>query len=116
MEVPNQSTSRNVDFCLMFFLYILEYLFRVCSIFIVGTPKYEEEDVNKKIVIVTGANSGLGKATSYQLARRGATVVMAGRNATKLARAASDIRSRTGAGELVIIRMLIITKFCHSSQ
>jgi NAD(P)-dependent dehydrogenase (short-subunit alcohol dehydrogenase family) len=37
-------------------------------------------NLTNKVVVITGANSGIGKAASVQLARRGATVVMACRS------------------------------------
>ena len=40
-------------------------------------------DLSGKLAIVTGANSGLGYVTTRELARHGAHVTMAVRNATK---------------------------------
>jgi NAD(P)-dependent dehydrogenase (short-subunit alcohol dehydrogenase family) len=48
-------------------------------------------DQSGRLAVVTGANSGLGLATARELARAGATVVMACRDTTKGDRAASDI-------------------------
>lgn len=48
-------------------------------------------DLTGKVVVVTGANSGLGFESSRALAEKGATVVMAVRNMAKGEKARSDI-------------------------
>jgi NAD(P)-dependent dehydrogenase (short-subunit alcohol dehydrogenase family) len=48
-------------------------------------------DLTGKIVVVTGANSGLGFESSKALAKNGATVVMTARNMEKGDRARSDV-------------------------
>ncbi|XP_012536020.1 retinol dehydrogenase 13 isoform X2 [Monomorium pharaonis] len=49
-----------------------------------GGAKYKgKEDLTDKIVIVTGANSGIGKETTQELARRNAKVIMACRDMEK---------------------------------
>jgi NAD(P)-dependent dehydrogenase (short-subunit alcohol dehydrogenase family) len=45
-----------------------------------------------RVCLVTGANRGLGKATALGLARQGATVVMLGRDAMRVALASDDVR------------------------
>lgn len=60
-----------------------------------------EEDITGKIVIVTGANSGIGRETAYQLAKRGARVVMACRNLEKAVDAKKYIESKVPTAELV---------------
>jgi NAD(P)-dependent dehydrogenase (short-subunit alcohol dehydrogenase family) len=53
-----------------------------------------------RVAIVTGANSGLGAAISRELARAGATVIMAVRNLQKGERAAAEIREQVPEAEL----------------
>uniref|UniRef100_A0A8C3AV64 Si:dkey-23o4.6 n=1 Tax=Cyclopterus lumpus TaxID=8103 RepID=A0A8C3AV64_CYCLU len=55
-----------------------------------------------KTVLITGANTGIGKETSRDLARRGARVVMACRDLSRAEQAAEEIRLSTGNGNVVI--------------
>lgn len=54
-----------------------------------------------KVVIITGASSGIGKALAYEMAARGANVVIAARSETKLALIESEI-SRSGSAVLAV--------------
>ncbi|KAK7068818.1 hypothetical protein SK128_026477 [Halocaridina rubra] len=56
-----------------------------------------------KVVIITGANSGIGKETARDLASRGAIVVMACRNRQTGLEALRDIRTTTGDGDLIVM-------------
>lgn len=49
-----------------------------------------------KVALITGGNAGIGLETARDLARRGATVVIASRNEEKSAKAAADIIDTTG--------------------
>ena len=57
-----------------------------------------------RVVIVTGSNTGIGKETARDLARRGAKVILACRDLEKAERAASDIRSSSS--------WHVVPKFC----
>lgn len=54
------------------------------------------KDLRGKVVIVTGASSGIGEAMARQYAAQGARVVLGARNVQQLQLIAGDIRSRGG--------------------
>lgn len=58
-----------------------------------------------RVAIVTGSNTGLGFETAAELARAGATVVLACRDTTKAAIAADSIRSRTKNGAVEVLAL-----------
>lgn len=59
---------------------------------------------NKDVVLITGGNSGMGKATAIELAKQGAKVVILCRNKERGEKALSDIKaeSRNGNVELML--------------
>jgi NAD(P)-dependent dehydrogenase (short-subunit alcohol dehydrogenase family) len=52
--------------------------------------------MNEKVVIVTGGNSGVGKAAALRLAKEGAKLVISARRADALEAAAEEIRAAGG--------------------
>jgi NAD(P)-dependent dehydrogenase (short-subunit alcohol dehydrogenase family) len=57
---------------------------------------YSGATMRGRVCLVTGANRGLGKATALALARFGATVVILGRDAMRVALASDEIRRESG--------------------
>lgn len=57
---------------------------------------YSANSMQGRVCLVTGANRGLGKETALGLARQGASVVLLGRNASRLVRAGDDIKDASG--------------------
>jgi NAD(P)-dependent dehydrogenase (short-subunit alcohol dehydrogenase family) len=51
-----------------------------------------EYDLKNKVIIITGANSGIGKAAAIQLAKLGAVVVMACRSRERGLQALDEVR------------------------
>lgn len=57
--------------------------------------------IERQVVVVAGASSGIGRETALQFAKRGAKVVVSGRSESKLASLVDEIRSF--AGEVVSV-------------
>jgi NAD(P)-dependent dehydrogenase (short-subunit alcohol dehydrogenase family) len=57
-------------------------------------------DMAGRVVVVTGATSGLGRSATITLAELGATVVLVGRDAARTEAACAEIRGRTGNDQL----------------
>ena len=53
-----------------------------------------------QVVLITGATGGIGGATAHEMARAGATVVLAGRDVEALKKLAADVNGHPIPGEL----------------
>ena len=62
-------------------------------------------NLTDKTIIITGANSGIGKAAAIQLAKSGATVVMACRSAERGAQALADVREAANSQRVELFRV-----------
>jgi len=56
-------------------------------------------NVEKKVIVITGASSGIGEATAKLLAKHGATVVLGARRSERLEAIAKEIRTAGGTAE-----------------
>lgn len=65
------------------------------------------QNVQNKVVLITGASSGIGEATARALAGHGATVVLGARRMERLEQLASEI---TAAGGKAVARALDVTR------
>lgn len=64
-------------------------------------------DLTNKTIIITGANSGIGKAASIQLAKLGAHVVMMCRSSERGGQALADVKAASNSDkvELILVDM-----------
>jgi len=69
--------------------------------------------MKNKVVIITGASSGIGLATSFEFARRGAKVVMAARSIDKLKEYSESIK-QLGGGVLTVKTDVGIEEDCRN--
>ena len=58
-----------------------------------------------KTVIITGSNTGIGKETAIDLAKRGARILLACRDTNKANEAAKEIREKSGNGNVVVKKL-----------
>jgi 2-dehydro-3-deoxy-D-gluconate 5-dehydrogenase len=58
-------------------------------------------DLTGKVALVTGGNGGIGLGMARGLARAGATVVLAGRNADKSAQAVADLKVQGASADAI---------------
>ncbi|CAB1448113.1 unnamed protein product [Pleuronectes platessa] len=58
-----------------------------------------------KTVLITGANTGIGKETALDMAQRGARVILACRDMTRARIAADEIRQKSGNGNVVVKKL-----------
>lgn len=77
--------------------------------------------MEERIVIITGANSGIGKASSMKFAQEGWRVVMACRNVTKGEQVRMEIMEQTGSHKVDLLgvdlaSMASIRDFCRAFQ
>lgn len=83
---------------------IVAFAFRIYLLLTTGRCK-SKKNMEGKTVIITGANSGIGKETALDLAKRGARVIMACRNMIEGTRV-RNIIAREAKTDNIIVRKL----------
>src|SRR5580765_7019976 len=63
---------------------------------------HTEANIAGKVVVITGASSGLGEATARYLAERGATVVLGARRAERLQALVDEITKAGGQAQALV--------------
>ncbi len=82
---------------------LVYYLIRVCLVNGVKCPS--KDRIDGKTVIITGGNTGIGKVTALELARRGGRVIIACRDAKKGEAVVSEIQRETGNNSVLFRRL-----------
>jgi len=70
-------------------------VFNIYREYMQGGQFTKDTDETGKVFIVTGANTGIGKETALEIAKRGGTVYMACRDMNRCDRARNDIIKET---------------------
>jgi retinol dehydrogenase-12 len=60
-------------------------------------------DLEGKVILVTGATEGIGKAAARELGLRGATLVLVARNPEKGARVVAELKAQTGNDHIQLL-------------
>ncbi|KAM9425049.1 dehydrogenase/reductase SDR family member 13-like [Pholidichthys leucotaenia] len=79
------------------------YVFR--HIFVKGKRCTSQAKLHGKTVIVTGSNTGIGKYTATDLAKRGARVILACRSKERGEAALADIKRESGSNQVVFMQL-----------
>ena len=74
------------------------------------------ENIKNKVVIITGASSGLGEATALLLAKYGAKVVLAARRKERLEKLAAEITAQAGEALVVVADVAVQSDVEHIAK
>lgn len=75
-----------------------------------GIFKKDNVRIDGKVVVITGANTGIGKETALDLAKRGATIYLACRDMKKAEEARLEVIEKTG-NHNIYTKKLDLTSF-----
>ncbi|XP_007578850.1 dehydrogenase/reductase SDR family member 13-like [Poecilia formosa] len=84
-------------------LVVLAYIFR--QVVVIGKSCKSNAKLHGKTVIVTGSNTGIGKTTAIELAKRGARVILACRSKQRGEAALQDVKRESGSNQVVFMQL-----------
>ncbi|CAG2209860.1 RDH12 [Mytilus edulis] len=73
--------------------------------YVKGPRYYGKRRIDGKTVIITGGNTGIGKETAIDLAKRGAKVIIACRDMTRGNNAVDDIKRLSGSTNVSVVQL-----------
>ncbi|XP_053666926.1 retinol dehydrogenase 12-like [Anopheles marshallii] len=86
-----------VSICLGSFILIFAIVYFVRKFFQGGQFKNKDIRLDAKVVIITGANAGIGKEAAIECAKRGARVYMGCRDPARMEKARQEILDKSGS-------------------
>lgn len=104
MGLTGGALAAAVIFGIIGCLLVIGLLLFLLRLWMQGPKVQSKARLDGKTVVITGANTGIGKLTALDLSKRGAKIVMLCRNVEKAEEAAEEIRKAT-EGDVVVHKL-----------
>ncbi|CAG2111070.1 unnamed protein product [Medioppia subpectinata] len=90
----------------MTLMFVKEFTQNLLRFVYMGRNRYKKTNrLDGKVVVITGANTGIGKETAYQLSLRGAKIIMCCRDVDRGLAAAADIIVKNSRAVLTVMEL-----------